>query len=197
MNKLILALTLIFLVSIQSDEKVKNALELSQDASNKLVDSVKSVLLQELSKGGYIGAMKACSNIAQGIIKAYQEKHGFYIRRISEKYRNKLDKPDDYELKILRKLDELNKMGELPQEYYEVVEENNARYLRYFKPLVVQPMCLNCHGTNEFLKKEIKEFLKEKYPDDKAVGYQAGDFRGAVSIKIKLSEDLLKNQAPK
>ncbi|WP_234697375.1 c-type heme family protein [Candidatus Kryptonium thompsonii] len=43
------------------------------------------------------------------------------------------------------------------------------------------------------MKKEIKEFLKEKYPDDKAVGYQAGDFRGAVSIKIKLSEDLLKN----
>ena len=193
MNKLILALTLVFLVLVQSDEKIQKALELGRDASNKLVDSVKSVLFQELGKGGYVGAIKACSNIAQDIIKTYQEKHGFYIRRISEKYRNKLDKPDDYELKILRKLDELIKKGELPQEYYEVVEENGVRYLRYFKPLIVQPMCLNCHGSDEFLKKEIKEFLKEKYPDDKAVGYQAGDFRGAVSIKIKLSEDLLKN----
>ncbi|CUS77508.1 Protein of unknown function (DUF3365) [Candidatus Kryptonium thompsonii] len=193
MNKLILALTLVFLVLVQSDEKIQKALELGRDASNKLVDSVKSVLFQELGKGGYVGAIKACSNIAQDIIKTYQEKHGFYIRRVSEKYRNKLDKPDDYELKILRKLDELNKKGELPQEYYEVVEENGVRYLRYFKPLIVQPMCLNCHGSDEFLKKEIKEFLKEKYPDDKAVGYKAGDFRGAVSIKIKLSEDLLKN----
>ncbi|WP_420021937.1 c-type heme family protein, partial [Candidatus Kryptonium thompsonii] len=28
-----------------------------------------------------------------------------------------------------------------------MVEENGVRYLRYFKPLIVQPMCLNCHGS--------------------------------------------------
>jgi hypothetical protein len=49
-------------------------------------------------------------------------------------------------------------------------------------------MCLNCHGTDDFLSKEIKNFLKEKYPEDKATGYKAGDFRGAVSVKIKLDE---------
>lgn len=68
MNKLILALTLVFLVLVQSDEKIQKALELGRDASNKLVDSVKSVLFQELGKGGYVGAIKACSNIAQDII---------------------------------------------------------------------------------------------------------------------------------
>lgn len=186
MNKVILAIILSFL--FQTDEKVQKAVELSREISNQLVDSVKAVLFQELGKGGYLNAIKGCSNVAQDIIKAHQEKYGVYVRRISEKYRNELDKPDDYELTILKNLDGLNKEGKLKEEYYEVVEENGERYLRYFKPLIVQPMCLNCHGTEEFLKKEIKEFLKEKYPDDKAIGYKAGDFRGAVSVKVKLGE---------
>lgn len=188
MNKIILTLALSLLVLLQADEKVQKAVEFSRKISNQLVDSVKAVLFKELGKGGYLNAIKACSNIAQDIIKAHQENYGVYVRRISERYRNELSKPDDYELTILRKLDELNKQGELKEDYYEVVEENGEKYLRYFKPLIVQPMCLNCHGTDEFLKKEIKEFLKEKYPNDKAIGYQAGDFRGAVSVKVKLSE---------
>jgi hypothetical protein len=48
----------------------------------------------------------------------------------------------------------------LPQEYYEVVNDKDGRYLRYFKPLIVQPMCLNCHGTDDFLSKEIKNFFE-------------------------------------
>jgi len=188
MGRLILAFALFLIFSLQVDEKVQKAVELSRKISDQLVDSVKSTLFQELGKGGYANAVRACSNLAQDIIKAHSEKYGVYVRRVSEKYRNKMDKPDDYELKILRSLDSLNRHGELPQEYYEVVQENGEKYLRYFKPLIVQPMCLNCHGTDEFLKKEVKEFLKEKYPDDKAVGYHAGDFRGAVSVKIKLSD---------
>ncbi len=188
MSKLVLTFIVFIIFSFQVDEKVQRAVELGRKISDHVVDSVKSTLFRELGKGGYINAISACSNLAQDIIKVHREKYGVYIRRVSEKYRNKLDEPDDYELKVLKKLDELNKQGELPQEYYEVVEENGEKYLRYFKSLIVQPMCLNCHGTDEFLKKEIKEFLKGKYPDDKAVGYEAGDFRGAVSVKIKLSE---------
>ncbi|CUS88193.1 Protein of unknown function (DUF3365) [Candidatus Kryptobacter tengchongensis] len=186
MNKTFLIFIFAFSLLFQSDEKTKKAVELAREISNELVDSVKAVLFNELAKGGYTGAIKACSNLAQEIIKAHREKYQVYVRRISEKYRNELDKPDDYEVKVLRKLDELNKQNELPQEFYEIVDEDGERYLRYFKPLIVQPMCLNCHGTEEVLKKEIKEFLREKYPNDKAVGYHAGDFRGAVSVKIKI-----------
>ncbi|CUU03530.1 Protein of unknown function (DUF3365) [Candidatus Thermokryptus mobilis] len=188
MNKGIVAILFIFLLQSQGDQKVQKAIDLARKVSDNVVDSVKATLFKELGKGGYLNAISACSNLAQDIIKAHQSKYGIYVRRVSEKYRNKLDKPDDYELVILRKLDELNKTGDLPQEYYEVVNEKDGRYLRYFKPLIVQPMCLNCHGTDEFLNKSIKDFLKEKYPEDKAVGYKAGDFRGAVSVKIKLSD---------
>ncbi len=188
MNKIIVTILFIFLLQAQGDQKVQRAIEFARKISGDVVDSVKATLFKELGKGGYLNAISACSNLAQDIIKAYQSKYGVYVRRVSEKYRNKLDKPDDYELIILRKLDELNKVGNLPQEYYEVVSEEGKKYLRYFKPLIVQPMCLNCHGTDDFLNKEVKNFLKEKYPEDKAIGYKAGDFRGAVSVKIKLEE---------
>lgn len=179
-------IVLFFVFSFQSDNEIQKTIDLAKKISSEFSDSIRTVLFKELSKGGYTNAIKACAEQAQQITRGYQEKYQIYIRRVSEKYRNELNKPDDYETKILSELSDLSKRGELAQEYYKIVEENGAKYLRYFRPLIVQPMCLNCHGKEESLKKEIREFLKERYPNDKAVGYQAGDFRGVISVKIKL-----------
>ncbi len=68
-----------------------------------------------------------------------------------------------------------------------MVSEAGQAYLRYLKPITVAAMCLNCHGPRESLAPEIRRILDERYPDDRAIGYRAGDFRGAVSVRIALS----------
>ncbi len=190
MNKItfliLILLPVLFLFQVDNDVEVKKAVDFSREISSKLNEKLRSILLQKINEGGYLNAISACSDIAQDIIREYQKKYKIYIRRVSEKYRNKLNRPDDFELRILKNLEEIHKQGKLEEEYYEVVEENGEKYLRYFKPLIVQPMCLSCHGTEEFLSGEIKEFLSERYPDDKAKGYKVGDFRGAVSVKVRL-----------
>jgi hypothetical protein len=46
----------------------------------------------------------------------------------------------------------------------------------YVEPILVQPLCLVCHG--ETLAPEVAARLDALYPEDRARGFRAGDFRG-------------------
>jgi hypothetical protein len=86
----------------------------------------------------------------------------------------------------LEELDLLNKKREMKNEYVEVIDEGGQKYLRYMKPLVALPLCINCHGPKENISADVKTILAEKYPEDRATGFLVGDLRGAISVKIAL-----------
>ena len=52
----------------------------------------------------------------------------------------------------------------------------------YAEPIIVQPMCLACHG--ESLAPEIAAKISEAYPDDQATGFKVGDFRGVFWVEF-------------
>jgi len=52
----------------------------------------------------------------------------------------------------------------------------------YVEPILLKPLCLTCHGNN--LSASIASRINELYPDDRAVGYEAGDFRGVFWIEF-------------
>lgn len=54
------------------------------------------------------------------------------------------------------------------------------------KALPTQDLCLQCHGTTDRVSPATQAKLKELYPDDKAVGYQAAEIRGAITLKKPL-----------
>jgi hypothetical protein len=43
-------------------------------------------------------------------------------------------------------------------------------------------MCTPCHG--ERLTAAVQDAVRVRYPDDRATGYQPGDLRGAVSVRV-------------
>jgi hypothetical protein len=43
---------------------------------------------------------------------------------------------------------------------------------------------LNCHGDPAQFSPELQQTLNERYPNDRAVGFEAGDFRGVVRVTI-------------
>ena len=51
----------------------------------------------------------------------------------------------------------------------------------YIEPITVQPGCLQCHGT--VLAPEVREYLAEHYPGDRASGFAVGDYRGFFWMK--------------
>jgi len=51
------------------------------------------------------------------------------------------------------------------------------------KPWPVQRVCVACHGLVTSLKPEVAEKIKALYPDDKGVGYDIGQIRGAITLR--------------
>jgi len=161
----------------------------AKKVAEEIVQETRTVLIKTISEAGLKGAIERCSSVALDIAKK-KEKEEWRVRRVSFKYRNPEDVPDDYEKKVLQEFEELKRAGKLTGDYIhaEVVNERGKKFLRFMKPVIIQgELCLKCHGSPGDIPEDVKEKLKELYPDDKATGYKLNELRGAVSIKIPLS----------
>jgi len=168
------------------DSQFEQALLEARQLSKELAEKVRGLLLQEIDRGGFVNAARVCSELAQEITQQFNKRTGYYARRVSLRYRNPKNIPDDYERRKLEEFDFLTREKRLGNEYKEVVKEGDQEYLRYMRPLVAIPLCLVCHGPKENIPSEIKTILAEKYPGDRATGFLVGDVRGAISVKIAL-----------
>lgn len=54
----------------------------------------------------------------------------------------------------------------------------------YVEPIILQPLCLTCHG--ETLAPGVASRIRELYPTDRAVGYEAGELRGVFWVEYPL-----------
>jgi hypothetical protein len=166
-------------------EQIKNGLRTD---AKQFMESLKSVLVKEMQTNGIVAAVSVCSDTAQLLTNNYGVNKGIFIKRVSAKYRNINNKPDLFEAKALKYFEELKSNGKLTEttEYFEVIEEDGVRNVRYMKPIILQAPCLGCHGSIENIGPDVKAILNKKYPEDKATGYQMDDLRGAVSIQKTL-----------
>jgi hypothetical protein len=158
-------------------------LERARAAAAALSSELRARLMEEMKAGGPVQGVKVCSEVAP----AYAAKHsvdGLTVRRVSEKFRNPADRPDAYEVAKLKELAVAHGKGELPAETFEWVGEGAARALRYLKPITIGGPCLSCHGDPAAMKPDVAAMIRERYPEDRAVGYKDGDFRGAVSVVV-------------
>lgn len=146
---------------------------------------LKSVLINQIQTNGVLQAVSVCSDTAQVLTNNFGIKKGVFIRRVSFKNRNVNNLPDDFEKKVLNKFELLHQNKELNNEteHAEIVQEEEFKYLRYLKPILIQAECLNCHGSANEIMPEVKQLINQEYPYDKAIGYRIGDLRGAVSVK--------------
>lgn len=194
MKKIIsLSMLIIFLITLSCSEKPKPELTdqikngLRKDAK-EFMGSLKSILVKEMQTNGIVAAVSVCSDTAQILTNDYGVKKGIYIKRVSFKNRNQNNIPDEFETKALQYFEELKINGKLSEttEFTDIEEINGVKKVRFLKPIIVQAPCLGCHGTQENIGADVKNILNEKYPNDKATGYQMDDLRGAVSISKTL-----------
>ena len=169
-----------------NDPRFERALQEARRVSDDLGEGVRRLLLKEIERGGFVGAVRVCSESAQEITGQFNLETGHSVRRVSLKYRNPKNVPDEYERRKLEEFDLLNRQKKLEKEYVEGVTEEGRQYLRYMRPLLIVPLCLTCHGPKENIPQEVKTILSEKYPDDRATGFLVGDVRGAISARIAL-----------
>jgi hypothetical protein len=172
-----------------SDEPASReaALALARTAASELSADIRSLLMQELDRGGYEEAVRVCARAAQEKTAAFRARTGHDIRRVSLRYRNAANAPDDVERRVLESFDRLPRSEVARAEHVEVVDGPEGRTLSYLKPVVTAPLCLRCHGRAEEIEPAVRKVLDEQYPADRATGFKAGDVRGAVSVRVPLA----------
>ncbi|MFQ5714307.1 MAG: DUF3365 domain-containing protein [Candidatus Scalinduaceae bacterium] len=109
---------------------------------------------------------------------------GHKLKQTSLKLRNQANAPDEWEKKVLKKLQ--SSAYSKGVGFGETLETENKKIYRYMKPIYAERACLECHGEKDTIKPAIRQFLERKYPSDQAFGYKEGDIRGGISIIISL-----------
>jgi hypothetical protein len=158
-------------------------LERARQTATALGQDLAGLVFATLQREGAPAAVRVCSEIAQERTAAHGGE-GVYVRRVSDRLRNPLNAPDVAERRELERMHELAAAGSLPSEIVRVVDRGGERSLHLLRPIRIQPPCLACHGEPQGIAPEVRRILAERYPDDRAVGYAAGQLRGAISVRV-------------
>lgn len=108
---------------------------------------------------------------------------GWELKRTATRTRNLANEPDSLETEALRFfLARADSVGaEQPEHLVQVADDGG---FRYYMPLRIGPMCLQCHGPRDALEPTVRGALDALYPEDRATGYAAGDVRGVVRVTV-------------
>jgi hypothetical protein len=169
-----------------SEAEMQYAREKGQQYAQKLMVQLKDTLQAAIRDKGLVGAVEVCNLKALPLTRAV-ESDGISLKRVATRLRNPRNAPDRHESEALAYFEETyTQTGLLPDSYVQVVTEGGQRYALYYQPLKVQGLCLSCHGSTESMPDDLKNKLRELYPDDQAVNYGDGSFRGAIRVKMPL-----------
>lgn len=130
--------------------------------------------LQAAMKAGPGEAVTACNTKAPAITAAAAQAE-VTVGRTSHKLRNPGNAPAPWLVPLLDEYARLPKDQAKPR-----VVDIEGGGKGYVEPLYVGGLCVTCHGAQEGLPPPVKDRLAALYPQDAAVGYAAGDFRGLI-----------------
>ncbi|GAA4819165.1 cytochrome c [Marinicella pacifica] len=203
MKQLMLIATILFLVACQpqtkqqSSETVTEAAEidylsLGQQHAQKAQQKLGGNLKKAMQASGPVGALHFCHEQAIPLTQSVVAGDLLDLKRVSDKNRNPDNVPNADELNYIKQAKARLAAGEKPSGE---VREANGRMVGYY-PIVSQPGCLQCHGsTKTDIAPETLQAIKERYPNDKATGFDVNQLRGiwVVTMSKHPSQHPLKN----
>ncbi len=137
-----------------------------------------STLVTGIKEKGPIEAMHSCNISAPEILKKFQEER-LSLGRTSHKIRNPKNMPADWIIPIIEEYK--NSTAGNPMEGKVVKGQG---YMAYVEPIYVKALCLTCHGKD--VPDALKEGIQAKYPNDQAIGFVEGEFRGLFWVRKEL-----------
>jgi len=161
--------------------------ETCRTAMDKLGDALKSALQAAMKEGGPVNALDVCNVEAVPIAETISTEEGLLVGRTALKVRNPKNAPDAWEKATLesfqQRLDAEEKLKDLDA-WTVITDDAGHRTFRYMKAIGTMPLCLKCHGGR--LDAEVAAKVAALYPEDQAVGFKAGDLRGAFTVRMPL-----------
>ena len=185
MKRVVLPMMLLASASLLSAATNKEIKQEAKAAIMKMGGALKSHMKQNMKAGGPVQAAGFCLEEATGIAKKVNSSYpkGVSVKRVSLKYRNPANKPTADEAKVLEAIQsDVNAHKTVPKM---IVKKLTSNTYKVYKPIFINKgVCLKCHGDVQTRDPKAYKLIQAKYPHDKAVGYEKGNFRGAFVVKI-------------
>lgn len=160
-----------------SPEVVAEVTARGEAAAKVLMERLGAQLKGAMESGGPVAAITVCQQVAIPLTNsAGAEFEGVTVKRTTLKPRNSANAPDEKDRAVLEAM-----AAQSPPQPVIHWEDGVARF---YRPLMIQEVCLKCHGDPATFPKELVAILAEKYPHDAATGYALGDLRGAIRVDI-------------
>jgi hypothetical protein len=150
----------------------------AKKAVKQLVKTLKGRLGEAMRKGGPSEGVKACQLVAQDLTAATSNDTGVRVGRSSLRLRNPKNRGPEWVQELLEE------WGEGRAANFQPGHAEVDGTLRFWKPIPVEGVCLNCHAKPDALVPEVREALAEAYPEDRATGFAFGDLRGVIWAEI-------------
>lgn len=147
---------------------------------NSIAKETQSALKKELGKaiksGGMAHAIGFCNIRAIEISDSLSLQQQIMVKRVAANNRNPNNSMTAQENKIFSEAVKEFKLNGVTKPLVGANEKNQAVY---YQAIPMHAVCLNCHGNLESdIKPEVAQRIKELYPKDKAVNFEAKDLRG-------------------
>ena len=132
-----------------------------------------------------ISAMAFCSHEAEKLTKEVNSKlpKNATVRRTTLKTRNPNNKADALDKAVMEQM--IVDMNKTTQNIEKPIMVETINSYRLYKPLIIKPVCLKCHGNKEQITPEIQKMINKNYTKDMATGFKLGDLRGVIVSEIK------------
>ncbi len=174
-------------VEVLTAEQAPKVAALGDSVAKALLKTLKHELVTTIKQSGVVEAIKVCNVKALPLTEqvAQQFDAKISVKRTSFKIRNPKNQPDDYERQALDYFQKALDEGKpLPAHLIQKIQHDGQTVYRYYMPLKVAPLCVNCHGDPGHMPENLKQELARLYPQDQATGYRPGDFRGVIRVEI-------------
>lgn len=165
-----------------SEEDRQKYLERGRNTVKMTFGALSSALMEVMSEEGVVPALEYCNLAALPITDSVAEEFQVEVQRLAEKNRNPANAiVNPIDRKIFSELKSLT-ADEL--EAFEKLKELKDGTVAYYKPILLQPQCMACHGPREIIGEDNYLAIKSLYPEDKAYGFQTGDLRGMWKVSL-------------
>ena len=164
-----------------SEQEQQAYIKRGDNLSKLTFDTLRNTLLRKILSDGVPGAVRFCQVSAADLTATYTSE-AVEITRTSILYRNISNKPDSLSQDILEKMQAEKDKGAVPASL--VLKDDNG-VVHFYKPILMQAMCLNCHGSVPGqVQPDVLSVIDSLYPGDLARQYTEGELRGAWHIRF-------------
>lgn len=172
-----------------AEDDMRHLVDDARKAAVQILTQIRGEVTKEMERTGPIRAIVVCKYSAPEITSVVSRQTGMRVTRVALRVRNRaLGEADAWEQQALLDFEKRLARGEKIEtlEASEIINEPAGKMFRYAKAIPMGQPCLACHGPASGLSDAVKAQLATEYPFDRAIDFQVGQIRGAVSVKKSL-----------